>query len=214
MVSWVQLLAFLPVAAVVVAVPGPSVLFTVGRALSVGRADALATVVGNGMGLAVQAGLVAVGLGTVLASVSWSLTLMKVLGGLYLVWLGVAAIRNRAATRSAGTQPGSGTPPPLRRALRTGIVLGLGNPKTLVFLSALLPQFVSPSGPAVGQMLVLGLTFAALAVTGDSVWALAAARARRWLGSSPRGLERLAAGGGALLVGLGAYTVATGSRTR
>ncbi len=212
MLSGSQLLAFLPVAAVVVAVPGPSVLFAVGRALSVGRRDALETVLGNGFGLAIQGTLIAVGLGSILASVTWALTAMKLVGGAYLIWLGIDAIRHRAP------RPGATAGRGVRRSLvgrsyRAGLVLGLSNPKTLVFLSAFLPQFVSPGRPALWQMLLLAWVFAAVAIAGDSVWALASARARDWFGRSPRRVEGMAAGGGAVLIGLGAYTLATGSRS-
>jgi len=204
-----HLLAFAAVAAVVVAVPGPSLLFTIGRALTVGRGPALFTVLGNGIGLLAQVALVAGGLGALLAASATAYTLVKLAGAAYLVWLGVDAIRHR---RRLGAALGSG-----RRgttgawaSLRTGVLVGVTNAKTVVFLSSLLPQFVDPAGPAAGQMLVLGTAFAAMAVVGDSVWALAAGRARDWFAGRPRRLEAVGGAGGVMMVGLGVTVAVTG----
>ncbi|WP_138418074.1 LysE family translocator [Sinomonas gamaensis] len=211
MVSIAAVVAFVPVAALIVAIPGPSVLFTIGRALSDGRRSALLTVLGNGVGLAVQSLVIAVGLGALLAAASWVLAVLKVAGGLYLVWLGVQSIRHRREWVEAVP----GTRPPRHRAhLASGFVLGVTNPKTLVFLSALLPQFLDPGQPAPAQMAVLGVVFAVLAIAGDSVWAVAAGSAREWFGRSRRRVEAMRAAGGLALIGLGAYTLATGTEAR
>ncbi len=210
-----RLLAFLATAAVLVAIPGPSLLFTIGRALTLGRRDALLTVVGNALGLLVQAALVAVGLGAVLAASSTAYTVVKLAGAAYLVYLGVQAIRHRHELAAALGPRGEGATGPggqPGRSLGQGFVVGLTNPKTLVFLGSLLPQFVDPAYAAAPQILALGGLFAALALVGDSVWALAASRARTWFASSPSRLGRLGSIGGTLMVGLG-LTVAAGSRS-
>lgn len=210
MVSPSRLLAFAPVALLVIAMPGPSVLFTIGRALTVGRRSALLTVVGNGVGLAVQGLALAVGIGALLASVSGALAVLKVGGGLYLIWLGVQAIRHSHDDVDASAV--AAAPRSTMADLRVGFVLGLTNPKSLVFLGALLPQFVSPHADPAPQLALLGAIFAVLAILGDSVWALAASAARGWFGRSPRRQARLQAGGGLMLVGLGAYSVVSGTK--
>lgn len=214
MVTVTALVAFVPVAALIIAIPGPSVLFTIGRALSEGRKSALLTVLGNGVGLAVQSLVIAVGLGALLAAASSVLAILKVVGGLYLVWLGVQAIRHRREWISGTNSVPVARPPRKSAHLASGFVLGVTNPKTLVFLSALLPQFLDPGQPAPGQMAVLGLVFAVLAIAGDSVWAIAAGSAREWFGRSRRRVEAMRAAGGLALIGLGAYTVATGTEAR
>lgn len=213
MVSVAALVAFVPVALLIIAIPGPSVLFTIGRALSEGRRAALLTVVGNGVGLAVQSVVIAVGLGALLSAAAWALTVMRVVGGLYLVWLGIQAFRHRAEFSDSVSDVRSASPR-LISHLGSGFLLGVTNPKTLVFLTALLPQFVEPRYPAAAQMAVLGLVFALLAIAGDSVWAVLAASARDWYGRSRRRIERIRAAGGIALIGLGAYTLATGTETR
>ena len=218
------LLAFLATAAVIVAIPGPSLLFTIGRAITVGRRAALWTVVGNAAGLLVQSFLVAVGLGAVLAASAAAYTVVKVAGAAYLVYLGVQAIRHRgelaasllAARGGEAAGVGSGVAASAavdRRSLFQGLTVGQTNPKTLVFLSSLLPQFVDPASAPQPQILALGAVFAAMALVGDSIWALVAGRARDWFARSPRRLERLGAGGGALMIGLGLSVAVAGRPT-
>lgn len=204
MVSLEALIAFVPIAALIIAVPGPSVLFTIGRALAVGRASALRTVIGNGLGLLVQGLVIACGVGALMSTLAWALTALKIGGGLYLVWLGIQALSAAEPTDDEVTQrrPGSD--------LRTGFVLGVSNPKTLVFLTALLPQFVPATADPVPQMLALSAVFAVLAILGDTVWALSAAQARAWFGRSAGRMRLLQRGGGLVLIGLGAWTLASG----
>ena len=213
MISQRALLAFLPVAALVVAVPGPSVLFTIGRALSAGRRAALLTVLGNGVGLLLQGLMVAVGLGALLTTVTGALLALRVLGGGYLIWLGIQAIRHRGASAEADGPRDASSASARRADLRAGLVLGLTNPKSLVFLGALLPQFVTADAHPVTQMLLLGAIFAGIAVLGDAIWAVAAARARGWFANSPGALPTVRGAGGVLLIGLGAWTLVSGQRT-
>src|SRR3954470_24225859 len=91
-----QWLAFLVASALFIQVPGPSLLFTIGRALTVGRRDALLSVLGNALGLTTQVCLVAVGLGAVVAASAHAYTVLKIVGAGYVVWLGIQAIRHRA----------------------------------------------------------------------------------------------------------------------
>jgi threonine/homoserine/homoserine lactone efflux protein len=118
-------------------------------------------------------------------------TVVRLAGAAYLVYLGVQAIRHRGSLREAldvAAQPKS-----FGRILRDGIVVGVSNPKVIVFFAAVLPQFVNPTaGHVPEQMLLLGSVFLAIAVVCDSTWALVAGTARAWLARSPRRLERLA----------------------
>ncbi len=187
------------VAFVVVVIPGPGVLFIIGRAVSIGRRAALLTVVGHAAGVYVQALAVAAGVGAIVAASAGALTAIRLAGAIYLVWLGVQTIRHRRAATTADA--------PVERTahvLRAAFLVGITNAKAIVFFVAVLPQFVEPgAGGVPAQMALLGAIFIALALVTDSAWALAAARARRWFASSPRRLERLTAAGGGVLVGLG-----------
>lgn len=196
-----QWLAFVLASFLFIQVPGPSLLFTIGRALTVGRGEALLSVVGNGLGLASQVAAVAVGLGAVIAASAAAYTAVKVAGAGYVMWLGLQAIRRRADARLA---MGAAVPGRRGHALRIGYLVGISNPKTIVFFLAFLPQFVNPAQGHPGvQMAVLGVVFAAMAIASDSVWALAAGKAREWFARKPDRLDRLGATGGTMMIGLG-----------
>lgn len=208
MPSVATVLAFALASVVIVAIPGPSVLFTIGRALAAGRRTALLTVLGNAGGILTQIVAIAVGLGPLVASSATAYTALKVVGALYLVWLGVQAIRGRRALTGAADRLPQRAP--TAGAVRAGYLVGVTNPKSLVFFMALLPQFVDPARPVAAQLLVLGAVFAVIALVMDGSLALAAARFRDWFASSPRRLERVGGTGGLVMVGLGAGLLVTG----
>ena len=209
MVPLDNLLAFTLAAFVLIVIPGPSVLFTIGRALALGRTGGLLSVLGNALGLLPIIGLVAVGVGGIVARSVVLFTIVKIAGALYLAYLGIQAIRHRkdaSRTAQAGVLPRSHW-----RQLGEGFVVGVTNPKTIAFFVAVLPQFVDLSAGAVPlQMVELGLVFFVLALLFDSVWAFAAAGARTWFGRSPRRIEALTATGGGLMIGLGGILLLTG----
>lgn len=210
--SWSQVLAFGLLSVVFIAVPGPSVLFTVGRALTLGRRQALLTVAGNAVGVYLQVIAVAIGIGAVVERSVVVFTVVKFVGAGYLVWLGVHALVHR---RRFGAAQAAGAPSvlPSRRVLRDGVVVGLANPKSIVFFLVGLPQFIdTDAGHVPLQMLVLGALFPVLALLLDSVWALAAATARAWFARSPRRMELVGGAGGLMMIGLGATIAVTGRK--
>jgi threonine/homoserine/homoserine lactone efflux protein len=204
-----QWLAFVVASILFIQVPGPSLLFTIGRALTVGRRDALLSVVGNAGGIVAQVVAVALGLGAVVAASATAYTVIKLVGAAYVVWLGVQAIRHRADARSALDTADEealalARVRSARRSLRIGFLVGLTNPKTVVFFLAFLPHFVNDAaGSASLQLLLLGVVFGVLCVASDSLWALAAGRARDWFGKRPERLDALGVAGGTMMVGLG-----------
>lgn len=207
-----QFLAFLLLSTALIAMPGPSVLFTIGRALSIGRREALLTVVGNAIGIYGQAIAVAVGVGVIVERSILVFTVIKFAGAAYLVYLGVQAIRHRRKVTEALAK-GIPTVLPSRRVLRDGVVVGLTNPKNIVFFVVALPQFTNPAAGNVPlQMLVLGAVFVAIALMLDSVWALVASTARTWFSRSPRRLEMVGGTGGLMMIGLGATIAVTGRK--
>ena len=201
-----QWLAFLIASILFIQVPGPSLLFTIGRALTVSRREALLSVVGNALGLAAQVCLVALGLGAIVAASTTAYTAVKLVGAAYVVWLGVSAIRRRADARRA-LENIERRPAAPGHAVRTGFIVGVTNPKTIVFFAAFLPQFTSESGPAALQLALLGLVFGTLAVCSDSLWALGAGKARDWFARKPHRLDKLSATGGGMMIALG-FTLA------
>ena len=206
-----HLLAFALVSFALIAVPGPNVLFVISRSLMLGRTAGVATAVGGQIGVYVQAALVAFGVGSLVERSVALFTAIKLAGAAYLIYLGVQAVRHRrslaAALETSIQSKGMG------RILRDGIVVGVSNPKAIVFFAAVLPQFVNrPAGHVPAQMLLLGVVFIAIAVLSDSAWALVAGMARGWFARSPRRLELIGGSGGLVMIGIGVSLALTGRK--
>ena len=207
-----RLLGFAAISLVLVLIPGPSVLFVLGRALAHGRRTALGSVLGNAIGAYVLATLVSLGLGEVMARSVTIFLALKLAGAAYLVFLGVKAWRHRGALSMSAM--GTDEQPANRSDLRTlweGFVVGVTNPKTMIFFAAVLPQFVDRgAGRVHEQMLLLALVFTVLALVCDSMWAVGASAARSWFASSPRRLAAVGGTGGLAMIGLGVTVAVTG----
>jgi threonine/homoserine/homoserine lactone efflux protein len=138
-------------------------------------------------------------------------TAIKLVGAAYLVYLGVTTLRHRRSLLAALDAPVQRKL--VRRILADAFVVGIFNPKVIVFFMAILPQFVDrSSGTVTLQLLALGAIFCAIALVCDSMWALAAGAARSWLTGSPRRLEAIGGTGGVVMIGLGAGLALTGRR--
>ncbi|MFD6159359.1 LysE family translocator [Nocardia sp. NPDC060256] len=202
--------AFAVAALVIIVIPGPNVLFAIGRALAHGRRAAVVSVLGSMAGTAVPVLGVAVGLGAILAASAILLTIVKIVGACYLIYLGAMAIRDRKkltlAVRSADAEPSTG------RMVRQGFVVGATNPKTIVFFAAVLPQFAVPEAGALpAQFLTLGAIAITIQLFSDTAWAMAAGTARSWFARSPRRLEAIGGTGGLMIMGVGASVAFSGT---
>jgi len=205
-----NLLAFLAAAIVLVVMPGPTVLFVVGRSIALGRRVGLLSVLGNAMGLIPVVVAVAFGVGALVMQSEIVFTILKFVGAGYLVYLGIQAIRHRKQAAEA-MQNGSRAPKSTLRVLGEGFLVGVSNPKAIAFFVAVLPQFVAPEvGWVPGQMLLLGGIFVGMALISDGTWAFAAGTARDWFARSPKRVERLGATGGVMMIGLGGVLALTG----
>jgi threonine/homoserine/homoserine lactone efflux protein len=203
-ISLDQLLTFGLAALIIIVIPGPSVVFTIGRALAYGRSVALATVFGNTLGLLTIVALVALGLGVVVQESIVVFTVLKLAGAAYLVWLGVEAVRRRKDFLTTDGSELIGTPMTWTRAVRQGYVVGVSNPKGYMMLAAVLPQFVDRAeGHVQLQMLLLGLLATMIGLLSDSVWALVASQLRLWFNRSPKRGQTMGTVGGVSMIGLG-----------
>jgi threonine/homoserine/homoserine lactone efflux protein len=196
-------LAFGALSLVLILIPGPSVLFTIGRALTVGRREALLSVAGNAAGAYLQVVAVALGIGALVERSAAVFTVVKFAGAAYVVYLGVRAIRHRRKVTEALATAVPVIGPV--RALRDGVVVGFTNPKTIIFMVVALPEFTDTPT----QMLLVGALFPVIAVLCDSVWAFAAGTARTWFARSPRRLAAIGGTGGLMMIGLGASLALT-----
>ncbi|MBT2537387.1 LysE family translocator [Arthrobacter sp. ISL-69] len=210
MVPLSNLLTFALAAAVLIAVPGPSVLFVIGRSLALGRKGGLLSVLGNALGMIPQIVAVALGVGVALAQSVLLFTIVKFAGAAYLVFLGIQAIRHRGRSTTAADPSRSAS---TFRVLREGFIVGATNPKSLVFFVAVLPQFVEYTSGAIPlQLAILGAVFLLIALVSDSIWALVAGTARQWFARSPTRISRLSTTGGAMMIALGGTLALTGTK--
>jgi threonine/homoserine/homoserine lactone efflux protein len=212
MVSTDRFLAFAAMSLLVIVIPGPSVLFVIGRALAHGRRTAVATALGNVFGSYLLVTAVAFGVGALVErSVTIYLT-VKLAGAAYLVYLGVQAFRHRKDLKASAMRTDSRTEP--RGDLRTvldGALVGVTNPKGVVFFAAVLPQFVNHSAGQVPlQMLLLGLIPISIGLVTDTLWGLTASAARTWFAGSDRRLSLIGGAGGFTMIGLGVTVAVTG----
>ena len=197
-----HLLAFTITAFVLIAVPGPSVLFVISRSLTLGRMAGLATVVGNAFGVYVQVLAVAFGVGAVVQESVAVFMVIKLVGAAYLIYLGIQAIRRRRALAVAfGAEIQAKN---TRRIVIDAFMVGVANPKALVFFAAVLPQFIDRSaGEVQAQLLMLGAVFFLVALVSDGTWAITAGTARSWLGRKPTRLAVIGGTGGLAMIAIG-----------
>ena len=146
--------------------------------------------------------VLAAGLSTIINHMGWVFDWLRLIGAAYLIWLGVKLWRGGGAAPSStlAAEPGKGSRVEGKRFFWQGFLVLWSNPKALLFFGAFIPQFIDPAGSALAQTLVLGLIFILVAAVLDSIWALAAGRAGRWLtGTRMRLMEKVS--GSFLIVG-------------
>jgi threonine/homoserine/homoserine lactone efflux protein len=210
-VSGNQVAAFAAAALVLIVIPGPGVLFVIGRALAHGRRTALLSVAGHAAGNWVVAVCVALGVGTIVERSAAIFTAVRLAGAAYLVWLGIQAFRKRDSL--AQVLDSAAAPRGDVRAAREGLVVGVTNPKAVILFAAVLPQFVDrPAGHVPAQMLVLSAVSIAIGLASDSCWGLAASTVRSWFTRSPRRLGLVGGAGGLAMIGLGLTLALTGRK--
>ena len=172
------LAVFAAAALALAVVPGPAVLYIVARSVDQGRFAGLVSALGIGVGSLVHVTAATIGLSSLLASSATAFTVVKYAGAAYLILLGI----HRLLTREEVAEVAATPPRALRKIFRDGVIVNVLNPKTALFFLAFLPQFVDPAhGAATLQILVLGLTFTVIALSSDSLWALAAGTLGGWL---------------------------------
>jgi threonine/homoserine/homoserine lactone efflux protein len=198
---------YLVAAILIILAPGPSVLFAIARAIAWGRATAIATVAGNALGMFSLSILIAFGLGPILEQSELAFISVQILGGLYLIYLGIDALRHSKVHAEDMVNQGN-TRPSAIKSIKDGFWVGALNPKGLVFFAAILPQFLDKdSANLTTQLLLMGATFALLAFLGDGTWGILAGTVRIWMANSPVRLIRLRQLGGVVIVLLGIFTL-------
>jgi homoserine/homoserine lactone efflux protein len=188
---------FVLITLVLVVTPGPIVTLLISTGATQGVRAALTTVVGTTLGNAILLTAIAFGLNWVLANALVLFEALRWAGAAYLVWLGVQAWRH-------GGKAGAGLSPSGRVHFTRGLLVALSNPKTIVFFTAFLPQFIDPNLPAGRQLAAMCAVSALLAAMTDSTWAVAAGLGRAWF-VKPARARLLARLSGSVLIGGGIW---------
>jgi threonine/homoserine/homoserine lactone efflux protein len=196
-----NLLFFLTASLALIVVPGPDTIYVITRGVSQGRRTAMLSALGVSSGLLIHTILAAVGLSALLAQSAAAFQVVKYAGAAYLIYLGVKTLLNRQTFAGAG-EPG----PPAGRAtvFFQGMASNVLNPKVALFFLSFLPQFVvSGAAGAAPQLLLLGLTFAALGLLFLSVVAYFSGTVGDWIGDRPGFASGMRWLTGCVLIGLG-----------
>jgi len=198
---------YLVAAMVIILAPGPSVLFIIARAIAWGRATAVATVTGNVTGAFTLSLMVAFGLGPILERSEIAFVAVQLLGGLYLIYLGIDAIKHSKLHAADMVNQGDLRPSAVK-SIKDGFWVGALNPKGLVFFAAILPQFVDKgSSNVTAQLVLMGATFSILAFFSDGTWGLLAGTVREWMATTPDRLVIMRRIGGLVMITLGIFTL-------
>ena len=207
MITGSRLAEFIYASVAIILAPGPSVMFTIARAVAWGRATAILTVLGNTIGMFLLSLLIAFGLGPLLQRSETLLFSVQLLGGLYLIYLGIDALKHRQLHASDMVEVNEHAPSKFE-LVRQGFMVGVLNPKALVFFSAIFPQFVDASvGSITRQMVIFGMIFCTLAFFLDGMWGFVVGGSRDWFANSRKRLVGLRTMGGVVMVTLGILVV-------
>lgn len=199
-------LAFVAASAVLLAIPGPTILLVISYALGHGRKAAGATVAGVALGDFTAMTASMIGLGALLATSATLFTVLKWVGAAYLVYLGIKLWRAPVTTGAVDDAVADASKErPFRIFLHTYVVTAL-NPKSIIFFVAFLPQFLDTSRPIFGQMVIFEVTFLVLATLNAALYGVLASMARKTIRkpSIQRAVNRV---GGSLMIGAGALAV-------
>ena len=197
-------LAFVAASAIVLVIPGPTILTVISYSLAHGRRANVPLVAAVALGDSTALVVSLLGLGALLAaSASW-FTIVKWIGGLYLLWLGIRMLRSGLASTAVAT-PAAASGSRWRLFAHTYVVTAL-NPKGIVFFVAFLPQFISPAASMGTQLWILAMTFVVMATLNATLYAMFAVSATKLLGS-PRAQRRFQFAGGSLLSAAGVWAL-------
>jgi threonine/homoserine/homoserine lactone efflux protein len=201
------ILVFCGVSFVLVAVPGPGVLYVVGRSIDQGRRAGVASMIGIELAEVVHVFAVALGLSALLATSAHALDVVRYAGAAYLIVLGVRRWREGAAEIEGDSEPASP-----RRIMAQGFVVQLFNPKVAIFFLAYFPQFLDRGAPILPQTLLLGTLYVAIAGCSDLGYVLASSLIAGRLKRSARVRRRVARGSALTYIALGAMAALSGER--
>ena len=205
MLDLTQLALYFAAALVLAVTPGPGIFYVAARTLAGGRAEGVASSFGTGLGGMVHVLAGSLGVSAIVLASAELFTALKLIGAVYLVWLGLRTIQSARRDASTGLN-GRSVAPPVgpRRAFREGALVEALNPKTAAFFLAFVPQFVAPTeGHVALQFVVLGFVSVALNTLADIVVAFVASGIREGAVARAGLIRRLREASGAAIIALG-----------
>jgi threonine/homoserine/homoserine lactone efflux protein len=195
-------LAYVAACFVAIVVPGPTVTLIIANSLTHGTRAGLLNVAGSQVAVAIMVATLVFGLSTIIASIGWWFDWIRIIGAVYLVWIGWKLLRASGKLEAPGSVPA-----PRGGFMLQGFLVMASNPKTLLFFGAFIPQFVDPAGNTVTQAAVLGLTAMAVGIASDGAYALVTGRTGALL--SRRRVALLNRVSGVFLISGGAWLALT-----
>ena len=195
-------IAFCLAAFVIIIVPGPTVTIIIANSLKYGPRAGLANVAGTQAGLVIWMAVAIMGLASAITFLGVWFDIVRIAGAIYLVWLGIKLLRSKGELLTAAARP------PRGGFFLQGFFVILSNPKVLLVFGALIPQFISPNGDYLNQLILLGLSFMVIATVFDSLYAFAAGNAGAWL--SRKRVRFVEVGSGLFLIGGGIWLALRG----
>lgn len=195
--AFTGLIGLVATCSIIIAVPGPSIMLFISQVLMDGKNYALRGVAGNAIGMSIVAVLLAVGLGTIITESHITLLLIRALGAIALLWIGLQFLSSAGVTDSAKrTQTSRG-----KRPLVTGIVVGVTNPKAFIMFGTIVPSFLPRS---IADPIITLVTYSFLPIilglVIDSLWVVAAHALRSRILSTPNSIRNVSRAGGALII--------------
>lgn len=194
--------AFCLAAFAIIIVPGPTVTIVIANSLKYGPRAGLLNVAGTQAGLIIWMAIAIMGLASAINFLGVWFDIIRMAGAIYLVWLGIKLIRSKGEMLNAAARP------PRGGFFLQGFLVILSNPKVLLVFGALIPQFISPAGDYLHQLILLGVSFMVIATVFDNLYAVAAGNAGSWL--SRKRVRFVEVGSGLFLIGGGVWLALRG----
>ena len=199
--SFATWIAFVIAGTIIAISPGSGAILSMSHGLAYGVKKASATVLGLQLGLILVLVIAGAGVGSLLLASALAFTVVKVVGALYLIWLGISQWRARAEASDVPTA-GLAIHPTFGRRVMTGFLTNATNPKGIIFMVAVLPQFIAQDAPVLPQLAILGVTMVTIDTTVMHGYALLASSMQRWF-RDPRAVRMQNRFFGAVLVVVG-----------
>lgn len=200
-----NIIFFLAAASILILIPGPSVLYIMAKSVEQGYKAGIVSVLGIGIGSMVHVAAAAIGISSILLTSSTAFSIVKYLGAIYLIYLGVKKLLGKIPNKQPVITNKNKR---LDKIFYEGILVNTFNPKTAIFFFSFLPQFINiDKGGNASQILFLGILFTVFAILSDTLYVLLSVKISKWFTSSKKYLKRQKNITGSIYIALGLITL-------